>query len=288
MCIRDSFDADQIAEHDFMGKPITGMLRWRAQRLLRYNLRAARCVICVSEPARDGLIERWHVPPAKVVVFPNAVDTGRFCPTPETRSHVRTDLGLGEGPLAIFVGNFYEWHDVATLLEAFAQVLGTQPDARLLLVGDGPSREAMQLRAADLGLAGATRFAGLVPHALVPRLVAASDVAVAPVPPMSRDSWLSPMKLFEYMASGVGIVASRAGQLASVLDDGRNGLLVSPGDASGMGAAIVRLMQDEPLRTRLGAQARVDAVERHSWERYVSRLERLYAALAAGDPPTGA
>jgi glycosyltransferase involved in cell wall biosynthesis len=282
------FDADQIAEHDFMGRPITGMLRWRAQQLLRYNLRTARGVICVSEPSQRGLVETWRVPPEKVVVFPNGVDTRRFVPAPASAPEVRAELGLGRGPVVIFVGNFYEWHDVATLLEAFAKVLGTQPDAHLLLVGDGPRREAMQQRASDLRITAAVHFAGLVGHAGIPRLLACADVAVAPVPSMSRDSWLSPMKLFEYMASGVAIVASRAGQLASVLEDERNGLLVPPGDAPAMGAAILRLLKDRPLRTRLGAQARHDVVENHSWEQYVLRLERLYAAVAAGEPPGAA
>ncbi|MCC7035508.1 MAG: glycosyltransferase family 4 protein [Acidobacteria bacterium] len=281
------FDADQIAEHDFMGRPVTGLLRWRARQLLRYNLRTARCVICVSDPARAGLLDRWRVPPEKVVVLPNGVDTERFQPAPDLQPVVRAELGVEPGPVVIFVGNFYEWHDIDTLLDAFAGVLRALPGARLLLVGDGPTRDAMQRRASALGLDGATRFVGAVPHAAVPRLIAAADVAVAPVPPMSCESWLSPMKLFEYMASGVAIVATRAGQLAAVVQDDGNGLLVPPGDAPAMGAAIIRLLEDPALRARLGTQARQEAVEQHSWDRYVTRLERLYTAVVTGRSPAG-
>jgi glycosyltransferase involved in cell wall biosynthesis len=278
------FDADQIAEHDFLGTPITGLLRWRGQRLLRYNLHVADAIICVSDLARARLTSVWGVPAGKVAVFPNAVDTSRFMPSPDARSEVRAALGLGEGPVAIFVGSFYDWHDVGTLLDAFALALSTCPGARLLLVGDGGRRETMQHRAATLGIAAAVRFTGPVAHRDVPRLIAAADVAVAPVPVAARDSWLSPMKVFEYMASGTAIIASRAGQIATVIGDGVNGRLVPPGDALAMAATLSELMKDAGQRRRLGAQARKDAVERHSWERYVSRLERVFTAVIAGEP----
>ncbi len=278
------FDADQIAEHDFMGKPISGLLRWRASGLLRYNLRAADCVICVSEPAKAHLITVWNVPAEKVVVFPNGVDVQRFRPDPEARHKVRASLGMDDDPLVIFVGSFYHWHDLPTLLDAFAQVSVTYPDVRLVLVGDGATRQAMEQHAVDLGIGHAVRFTGLVPHAEVPRLVAAADVAVAPYPPMQHDLWLSPMKLFEYMASGTAVIASGVGQLAQVIQDDSNGLLVPPGDISAMATALQRLIGDAALRSQLGQQARQDAVREYSWEGYVSRLERLYAAVIARQP----
>lgn len=276
------FDADQIAEHDFMGKPITGLLRWRAQKLLRYNLSVASGVICVSEPAKTQLITTWNVPPEKIVVFPNGVDVQRFRPDPEARAEVRTSLKVDNNPLIIFVGNFYEWHDVATLLDAFAQLLVTCPQARLVLVGDGPQRSAMMQRVAELDITHATQFTGLVTHAEVPRLMSAADVAVAPVPAMKRDLWLSPMKLFEYMAVGTAVIATSVGQLAEVIKHDKNGFLVPPGDAPALAAEMAKLIDNPALRAQLSWQAREDAVEKYSWAHYVSRLERLYAAVIAG------
>jgi glycosyltransferase involved in cell wall biosynthesis len=278
------FDADQIAEHDFLGEPITGLLRWRARRLLRYNLRAADCVICVSEPAKIHLVNAWNVPRKKIAVFPNGVDVQRFRPDPEARREVRASLGVDANPVVLFVGSFYHWHDVATLLDSFPRVLAVRPDARLVLVGDGAERPAMMQHAIDLGIGHAVRFTGLVPHAEVPRLVAAADVAVAPYPPMQRDLWLSPMKLFEYMASGKAVIASGVGQLAEVIQDGSNGLLVPPGDVAAMAAALAKLIGDPALRSRLSQQAREDAVQKHSWETFISRLECLFAAVMAARP----
>jgi glycosyltransferase involved in cell wall biosynthesis len=94
------------------------------------------------------------------------------------------------------------------------------------------------------------------------------------------------MKVFEYMASGAAVVATRSGQLAEVLVDGHNARLVPPGDAAAMAGALSALLGDPDRRARLGAQARQDAVDRHSWDRYVSCLEQVYsAAIADGGSP---
>ena len=278
------FEADDILEHDIMGKPITGLLRWRASQAIRYNLNAANCVIVVSEPLKAHLTTAWSVPADKIVVFPNVADVRRFRPDPEARAEVRASWGVEARPLVIFVGNFYEWHDVATLLDAFARVWAANPDARLVLVGDGSRRQVMMQRAADLGLGRAAQFTGLVAHAEVPRLLAAADIAVVPYPPMETDLWLSPLKLFEYMAAGKAVIASAVGQLPDVVQDGRNGLLVPPGDVPALAATLQRLIGDPALRARLGRQARDDAVRKHSWEHYLSRLERVFAAVIDGQP----
>jgi glycosyltransferase involved in cell wall biosynthesis len=130
--------------------------------------------------------------------------------------------------------------------------------------------------AANLGIDHAVRFTGYVTHSEVSRLVNAADIAVVPVPAMKQEMWLSPMKLFEYMASGKATVASAMGQIANVVKDGQNGLLVPAGDANALASAIHRLIADPELRARLGQQARADAVSHHSWEQYLSQLEGIF------------
>jgi glycosyltransferase involved in cell wall biosynthesis len=278
------FDADQIAELEFMGKPLTGWLRWRANILLRENLSTARHIICVSEPAKDHLTKNWDVPPDKTTVFSNAVDIHRFKPDPKLRAETRTSLHLMSHPLLIFVGSFYQWHDIITLLDAFASTLQVYRDARLVLVGDGVEREVMTTHASELGIDHAVQFTGYVTHREVSRLVNAADIAVVPVPAMKQDMWLSPMKLFEYMASGKAVIASAMGQIVNVVKDGQNGLLVPPGDVPAMASAIKKLIADPDLRTRLGQQARDDAVRNHSWEQYLSSIENLFENVAKALP----
>lgn len=276
-------EADEVLEHDIMGDPITGVLRWRAREAFQYNLNAADCIICVSKQLGTHLENNWNVPGEKIVVFPNVADVQRFRPDPAANKEIRASLGVGSSdPLVAFVGNFYEWHDVATLLNAFAQVLETSPDARLVLVGDGTRREAMMQIASDLGIDHALTFTGLVTHDDVPRYLSAADIAVVPYPPMETDLWLSPLKLFEYMASGTAVIASDIGQIRQIVQDGHNGLLVPPGDVSALAAALQQLISDPVLRSRLAQQAREDAVQKHSWDQYLTRLEQVFSAVIDG------
>lgn len=226
------------------------------------------------------LVNVWHIPPDKIAVFPNGVDVQRYRPYPEKRADLRASLGLDNHPMVIYVGSFYRWHDVATLLDGFAQVLPTYPDARLLLVGEGEQYQAMINHATNLGIAHAVIFSGRLPHDEIPNLVSAADIAVAPYPKMEHDWWGSSMKLFEYLASGVAVIASDIGeQVSEVIRNENNGLLVTPEDASEMGCAIKRLIGDPDLRERLGQRAREDAKSKYSWERYLSRLENVYEAV---------
>ena len=278
------FEADQIMELDIMNKPIKGLLRLRANQLLRYNLNAADCIICVTDAGKRHLINNWHVSAKKIVVFPNAVYVDRFEPDEDARAQIRKSLELRDEPVVMFVGNFFHWHDVSTLLDAFEQVIKGCAEARLVLVGDGEHKAEMMQKASALGLDNAVKFTGIVPHDEVPRYMAAADIAVVPYPPMQQEMWLSPLKLFEYMSSGRAVVASAIGQIIDVIRDGENGLLTPPGDMSAMSDAIMKLLQDPKLRSRLGSQAREDAVRKFSWESYLSRLERIFDAVIKHQP----
>lgn len=269
------FDADQILELDVAGEPLEGLLRLRAEKLLNYNLKSADRIICVSQNAKNHLVQNRGVPSEKIIVLRNGVDINRFQPYPEERSIVRKALGIDGQPLLIFVGNFYEWHDVQTLLDAFAQVIQIKGDVHLLLVGDGKKKNAMMKYAVSLNIEHAVRFAGLVPHLEVPKLVGAADIAVAPYKSKERELWLSPMKIFEYMASGTAIVASQVGQIDEIIQDNHNGLLFPQTDVASLTGALLRLLEDGGLRARLGQQARKDAMEKYSWDNYVQNLEQL-------------
>jgi glycosyltransferase involved in cell wall biosynthesis len=278
------FDADQLAEHDYMGQPISGLLRLRATQMLQYNLKAADAIICVTRPARDRLLRKWHVPSEKITIMPNAADIHSFRPCPQVRQAARAELGLTDEPVIVFVGSFYNWHDTGTLIEAFACLLLDHPDARLLLVGDGEQRPALIERVAQLNIGHAVRFLGLVAHADVPHVLDAADIAVALYPPMEHELWLSPMKLFEYMAAGKAIIASAVGQVGEVIQEWRNGLLAAPGNVDQVAAALKLLVENPKLRADLGRQARCDAERLHSWDSYVRRLERIYAAAISREP----
>ena len=193
---------------------------------------------------------------------------------------MRQRLGLNAAVVVGFSGTFGRWHGIPTLAEALAPVLESRPQVRWLLIGDGPLRHLVDKAIRTHGLDGRVCLPGLVPHAEMPAYLAACDVLVSPHGRQADggEFFGSPTKLFEYMAAGRPIVASRVGQIGDVLQDGESALLVPPDDPQALCDAILRLVDDACLRSRLGERARGAAVERHSWRQ---NAERVLGALGA-------
>jgi glycosyltransferase involved in cell wall biosynthesis len=124
-------------------------------------------------------------------------------------------------------------------------------------------------------------FTGAVGHDRVPRLLDACDILVAPHVPLADGSEFfgSPTKIFEYMAMGKGIVASRLGQIGEVLVDGETASLVEPGDVEELRAALMRLIEDKRLREALGMRAREVAEREHTWTHNARRVLDEYKSL---------
>jgi glycosyltransferase involved in cell wall biosynthesis len=241
------------------------------------NLEHADLIVVVSEVLREGLVARG-VSEERVVVRPNGVDPDRYRPDIDG-SGVRRRLGIDGAVVVGFVGTFGMWHGARVLARAARRVLAERPETRFLFVGDGKERAESEALLEEERARVA--FTGLVPQEEGPEHLAAMDVLVAPHVgnPDGTRFFGSPTKLFEYMAMGRGLVASRLEQMEQVLEDGRTALLVPPGDEAALAAALLRLVDDSALRRRLGAAARARAVERHTWETHVrgilSRLDDM-------------
>ena len=277
-----TFSADPLFERALGGRPLRGLHAWVAAWEASLTYRVAKKIICVSEPAKRHLVETWQVAPDKVVVMPNGVDTELFKPDYDPRP-IRAELGLGNGPVISFVGGFQHWHGLDRLVESFAHVLPEVPEAKLLLVGDGRARPAVEQKIAEFGVESNVIITGLVPQARVPEMLAVADIAVLPYPQLPRELWFSPLKLYEYMAAGKAIVASRAGQIAEVIRHGHNGLFVEPGDVADLSQTMLKMLKDPAERARLGQNARCQAVKQHSWDQYIGRLEEIYWSVLSSD-----
>ena len=205
------------------------------------------------------------------VVLPNGADPARFDPGRVSADHVRARHGLGSSTVVGWTGVLREWHGLELLLDAVAGV----PDVRLLIVGDGPARAAIDARAAALGLAHRVVITGRVPHDEVPEYVAAMDVAVVA---HDRTGVASPMKLLEYMAMAKAVVAPALDNVRDVVEDDRNGLLFAPGDVHALTSALRRLAGDADLRLRLGRAARDTIETTRNWRRNAERVLELVPA----------
>ena len=273
-------NADLIEQRKYKGAPERGLRRAYALWATRLTFESAAQIVCISESLRDHLCSKWNLNPSKLSVLPCAADAEAFEP-PARPALARHRLGLTNEPIVVWVGGFYPWHDLSLLLESFAQLLLTQPGARLLLVGDGPSRAAVSQAVANSGLAHAVIMTGAVPHERVPELISIADVAVVPSAPVtaSQGGTGAPLKLFEYMAAGKAIVATATEQAMQVIQHGQTGLLVAPGSSSAFADALLRLLNDAAERARLGQNARRDAIENHSWKAYTHRLQAIYESV---------
>jgi glycosyltransferase involved in cell wall biosynthesis len=268
-------DADILLERAISDQPLRGFHRSMAAWEARLTYRLARKVICVSEPAREHFVNTWGVPEDKIAVIPNGVDLELFGKTRSDKL-IRAKFSLKDEPVIVFVGGFQPWHGLDFLVDCFSMVLVEVPQAKLFLVGDGPVRQEIERKIESLGMRSAVFLSGAVPQSEVPDYLAAADIAVLPYPQLPRELWFSPLKLYEYMASGKAIVATRSGQVAEVLEDQRSGVLVETGDERSFIRALVRLLESPEERERLGRNARRQAEECHSWGRQTQRLEAVY------------
>jgi glycosyltransferase involved in cell wall biosynthesis len=235
----------------------------------------------------DQLVEEG-VPPEKIIVNPNGVDSRRFHPDIPADG-IRNRLGLRGRVVVGFIGTFGSWHGVEELGQAIQNVARRRSDVHFLLVGDGLLRPALEQRLASAGLSGRATFTGLVPADEAPRYLAACDLFVSPHGRPRTGRFIgSPTKLFEYMAMGRGLVASALDQIADVLQDGETALLVEPGNVEALSEGILRLASDRPCAARLGRNARERVLAEYTWEHNVSRtlgaLEQRRLAAASDDP----
>jgi glycosyltransferase involved in cell wall biosynthesis len=246
---------------EFAGGP-----RVRALRASRTAaLRRADVVMSPSAYLRELAIG-WGLDPGGVVVVPNPAPSPPALPPRET---LRAELAL-DGPSLAFAGRLTAQKDLDVAFDALADV----PAATLVVLGDGPERASLERRVRDAGLNGRVRFLGSGTRDDVLRLFRAADAAVLP----SR--WENmPHTVLEALAVGTPVVAAAVGGVPEVVHDGENGLLVPPGDAAALGAAIARVLDDHGLRERLAAAA-APSVAPLAEDVLLGRIEALLVEVA--------
>jgi glycosyltransferase involved in cell wall biosynthesis len=229
-----------------------------------WKLRRVEAATVVSSALRDHLMRRHGIPSTKLTVVPNGADTERF--RPDTPPDPALRARVGAAPVIGFVGSFQKWHGTEMLAGLIDRVGHARPDARFVLAGDGPDSGAVR---PAMDAAGATGlFLGRVPHDDVAAIVAAFDIAVLP----DCGFYMSPLKVIEWMAAGKAVVAPDYQPLRDVIDSGVHGLLFTPGDTGALLAAVLRLIDDAPLRRSLGRAAAARAHASLSWRDNARRV----------------
>lgn len=216
-------------------------------------------LICNAEEVRRVMIAKHDLPEHKVVVVPNAIDADFFQPAPELRD---------PRPTVVTIGRLVEQKDHENLLEAFRTTLDRVPDARLLIVGNGPLKESIEQSVRRHGLESSVEL----------------HPGTADVRPYLHRAWLfalssgwegSPNVLFEAMACGVPIVSTSVGGVPELIEDGRSGKLVPAHDARALSAAMTDVLLNGDLRESLGVAARTRILEHFTMEQLARRTEKV-------------
>ena len=234
---------------------LAGLVR----RCDRMTFQRASLIVVVSPHLKRRIVEQG-ITAEKILVLPNAVNREEFA-TPAEGDAVRQRWHLHGSVVIGFVGWFVAWHRLESLIDAVVALSRSHPEVRLLLIGEGGLRDALTAAARHHGILDKVIFTGAVPHTEIPAHIAAMDIAVVP----HSNEYRSPIKLFEYLGQGKAVVAPRTEPMEMVVRDRVNGVLFEPGSPEGLREALAMLVVEPELRARLGAQARRDVLERHTW-----------------------
>jgi glycosyltransferase involved in cell wall biosynthesis len=257
---------------DYAGSPkrmldraliVEPMRRWRDRQCA-----AAALVITPS-----ASIVPPSLPASRVLEVEWGADTRAFHPGASGPLPFRTPEGV---VTVVFAGAFRSWHGAINLVHAMRtlQARGRR-DVTAVMIGDGP--ELPRVRDAAAGLERVT-FTGAVRHDLVPACLAASDIGVAPFEvsahaPLTLDFYWSPLKIFEYMSTGLPVVAPDIPRLRHIVADGREGVLYDASVPDALALSIERLADDTTLRKAMGAAARERAVREFGWDVHCRKLD---------------
>ena len=227
-------------------------------------------------PSRATL-PAW-VPSDRVLEIEWGADTDRFRPDAAGPRVFERPAGT----VAVFAGAFRAWHGAIHLVRAVTRLRAQGAgDISAVLIGRGP--EWASVRDAAGGAPG-IQFTGALPHDVMPSALAACDIGVAPFDvsrhrSLSLDFYWSPLKIFEYMATGLPVVAPRIPRLARLVEDGREGRLYDDADPDSLGATLLALHRDPAARAALGRAARARAVAAYSWRAHCERLSSAFSTL---------
>ncbi len=230
--------------------------------------RRAEMVLPVSE-ALKGHVVAAGVGPSRISVIPNGIRPQDFAAI--DRAAARRRFKLADALVFGFVGFVRPWHGLERVLQVLAGP-DIPPEARLLIVGDGPARAALEQEAARLGITERLIFTGAVPHSEIPAYLAAFDVALQP----DVTPYASPLKLFEYLAAGCAVLAPDRANIREIVEHERSALLFDPESASGFDRALRRMALEPELRQALGEAGRA-LIERrgYTWDENARRIEQL-------------
>jgi PEP-CTERM/exosortase A-associated glycosyltransferase len=271
-----AFWEDAAVDH---GTTAEDSLRYRLTRAMEtWVLRRASAVTTICEGLRSDIVGRG-IPADRVTVIPNAVNPDEF-PLIEAPDHdLAARLGLGNAVVLGFLGSFYGYEGLDTLLSAMPAILRSEPRARVLLVGGGIEESRLKQQAERLGITDKVVFTGRVPHSEVTRYYSLVDMLVFPRKSMRLTETVTPLKPLEAMAQGRLLIASNVGGHRELIRDGVTGYLFAPDDPQALASSVQRVIADRSHWDEIKVAGREFVETQRNWRASVSRYGAVYENL---------
>lgn len=267
------------------GTGTEGSLRYRATRALEsWAVRRTDGVAVICEGLRRDLIARG-IDPAKIMVSPNGVDLTLFGDPPAPDAALAAELDLTGREVLGYLGSFYDYEGLDTLIAAMPALVAARPNVRLLLVGGGPMESELRAQAEASSAARAIRFIGRVPHHEVERYYGLVDLLVYPRKAMRLTDLVTPLKPLEAMAQRRLVVASDVGGHRELIRDGDTGTLFTPDDPAALATSVAALLADRSGWEAMRDRARAFVESERNWAANVARYQPLYQRLIGRNAP---
>lgn len=235
-------------------------------------LKKADLVLVVSEEVKQAVLG-LGIEEDKILITPCTVSTNRFDKADALTK--RNSLGLADSFVIGWVGSFRKFHSLDLLIEAFKDVADTIPHAKLLLVGDGPERIRLQEKAIEIGLNDFVIFTGNIPHNDVNDYIGSFDIAV--LPSQSNEGFhYSPLKLREFFAAGIPVIASSVGDVKFVMEESNGGWLIPAGSKSSIAKMIMSVESDRAEVDSAGLKARSYAINEMGISKQIAMIEDYF------------
>jgi glycosyltransferase involved in cell wall biosynthesis len=270
------FNGDHL--HDLEAKNMAprGLQRLLSLALMKAAVGRADAIVASGSGWRKQFLQRYPIDPRRVTTIENGTDLVHSIQRSQTRPFCPLEEGPGQRIEMVYLGGFSPWQGVEVLLRAFRRVLDAGVPAHLTLIGAGTRYSESQRQVIESGLSEAVCFTGQLPVETYAPLLAAADIGVSPYCGWKE---YSGMKLFDYKAAGLAVVASGEGGQPETLQHGETGWIVPPCDEDALTAALLQFCTDHELRRTIGRAARIDAEKRHGWEQTAAQIENLMQTI---------
>jgi glycosyltransferase involved in cell wall biosynthesis len=269
-------EEQKLKSHSILNRILVSFIRKAEEMATKYSER----IISVTPHIGTYLIENYKCAPDKVIIIGNGVNLKKFYPIRDETllEQWRKKVGISkEEIIIVFVGNLAPWQGVETLIEVAPLLLRKIRNIRFLIIGDGILKKPFEAKVNSLGVSDHFVFTGMVIYKEVPLYINIADICV--LPKKRLKSGYSPIKLYEYMACGKPVVASRVEGLEFIEEEG-TGRLTEPEDIINLEKTLYNLIKEPQERLRMGGKGFQIARERFSWKSRVTQIEEVLKKMA--------